>query len=125
MSEEMCPVMLKKWFSDPCSQLWLNFVISTLPLFHDAIIKAQEVTAVESCMILSHLKEKLNKRKEENLIPLSARELLSYLQEDVGFELLTAMSMKMAVFWVVAPCSLVEFYQRFRGPCCLHHQGDE
>jgi hypothetical protein len=31
---------------------------------------------------------------------------------------------KMAVFWVVAPCSLVEIYQRFRGPCCLHHQGD-
>jgi hypothetical protein len=32
--------------------------------------------------------------------------------------------MKIAVFWVVAPCSLVEVYQRFRGPCCLHHQGD-
>jgi hypothetical protein len=32
---------------------------------------------------------------------------------------------KMAVFWVVAPCSLVEIYQHFRGPCCLHHQGDE
>jgi hypothetical protein len=31
---------------------------------------------------------------------------------------------KMAVFWVVAPCSLVKVYQRFRGPCCLHHQGD-
>jgi hypothetical protein len=30
----------------------------------------------------------------------------------------------MAVFWVVAPCSLVEVYQRFRGPCCLLHQGD-
>jgi hypothetical protein len=30
----------------------------------------------------------------------------------------------MAVFWVVAPCSLVEVYQRFRGLCCLHHQGD-
>jgi hypothetical protein len=29
----------------------------------------------------------------------------------------------MAVFWVVAPCSLVD--RRFRGPCCLHHQGDE
>jgi hypothetical protein len=28
----------------------------------------------------------------------------------------------MAVFWVVATCSLVEVYQRFRGPCCLHHQ---
>jgi hypothetical protein len=29
-------------------------------------------------------------------------------------------NMKMAVFWVVAPCSLVEVYQRCRGPCCLH-----
>jgi hypothetical protein len=33
-------------------------------------------------------------------------------------------TMKMAVFWVVAPCSLVEVYQRFGGACCLHHQGD-
>jgi hypothetical protein len=42
----------------------------------------------------------------------------------LGFEVLTAASMKMAVFWVVAPYSLVEVYQRFRGPCCLHHQGN-
>jgi hypothetical protein len=33
-------------------------------------------------------------------------------------------STKVAVFWVVAPYSLVEVYQRFRGPCCLHYQGD-
>jgi hypothetical protein len=26
---------------------------------------------------------------------------------------------------VLAPCSLVEVYRRFRGACCLHHQGDE
>jgi hypothetical protein len=26
--------------------------------------------------------------------------------------------LKMAVFWVVALCSLVEVYQRFRDPCC-------
>jgi hypothetical protein len=38
----------------------------------------------------------------------------------IGFEVFTAASMKMAVFWVVVPCSLVEVYQRFRGPCCLH-----
>jgi hypothetical protein len=30
----------------------------------------------------------------------------------------------MAVFWVIAPYSLVEVYRRFRGACCLHHQGD-
>jgi hypothetical protein len=32
--------------------------------------------------------------------------------------------MKMAIFWVVAPLSLVEIYRRFRGACCLHPQGD-
>jgi hypothetical protein len=30
----------------------------------------------------------------------------------------------MAVFWVFAPCSLVEVYRRFRGAFCLHHQAD-
>jgi hypothetical protein len=30
---------------------------------------------------------------------------------------------KMAVFWVLAPCILVEDYRRFRGPCFLHHPG--
>jgi hypothetical protein len=29
----------------------------------------------------------------------------------IGFEILTVVGMKMAVFWVVAPCSLVEIYQ--------------
>jgi hypothetical protein len=30
---------------------------------------------------------------------------------------------KMAVFRVVAPCSLAEVNRRFRGTCCLHYQG--
>jgi hypothetical protein len=38
----------------------------------------------------------------------------------VRFQVLTAASMKMAVFEVVVPCSLVEVYRRFRGTCCLH-----
>jgi hypothetical protein len=32
--------------------------------------------------------------------------------------------MKMAVFWHIAPCCLV-VYRRYRGACCLHHQGEE
>jgi hypothetical protein len=40
------------------------------------------------------------------------------------FQVFTAASMKMAVFWVVAPCSLVDVYLRFRGTRCLHHQGE-
>jgi hypothetical protein len=31
----------------------------------------------------------------------------------------------MTVFWVVAPCSLLQVYRRFRGAFCLRHQGDE
>jgi hypothetical protein len=31
----------------------------------------------------------------------------------------------MAVFWAVAPCALVYFYQRFGVRYCLHDQGDE
>jgi hypothetical protein len=33
-------------------------------------------------------------------------------------------SKKMTAFWIVAPCSFVEIYRRFRGDYCLHHQGD-
>jgi hypothetical protein len=40
-----------------------------------------------------------------------------------GFEVLTATDMKMAVFRVVAPYSLIVVYRRFRDTCCLHHHG--
>jgi hypothetical protein len=33
----------------------------------------------------------------------------------VRLEVLTTASMKMAVSWVVAPCSVVEVYRRFKG----------
>jgi hypothetical protein len=52
----------------------------------------------------------------------SWRKLLPDLEEDVRFEVLTAPSTKMAVFCVVALCSLVENYQCFRGICCVHHE---
>jgi hypothetical protein len=39
----------------------------------------------------------------------------------VRFQVLTATSMQMVVFWDVSPCSLVEIDQRFRGAYCLHY----
>jgi hypothetical protein len=33
--------------------------------------------------------------------------------------------MKFRVFWDVLLCSKIDVDQRFRGACCLHHQGDE
>jgi hypothetical protein len=46
---------------------------------------------------------------------------LPIVNKFVRFQVLMVASMKMAVFWVVAPCSLVEVYRCFRGACCLHH----
>jgi hypothetical protein len=34
-------------------------------------------------------------------------------------------SMKMAVFWDIAPCRLLEVYVRFGSVYCLHHQYHE
>jgi hypothetical protein len=51
--------------------------------------------------------------------------LLPHIGYYLEFEVLTAVSTQMAVFWVVVPCSLVDVYRRFRDTCCLHHQGDE
>jgi hypothetical protein len=31
----------------------------------------------------------------------------------------------MIVFWDVTLCSFVKGYERFKGACCLSHQGDE
>jgi hypothetical protein len=48
----------------------------------------------------------------------------SSVNKNVTIKVLGGWILKMAVFWVVAPCSMVEVYRHFRGPFCLHHQGD-
>jgi hypothetical protein len=42
----------------------------------------------------------------------------------VRFQVLTVGNMKMAAFWDIAPCSLVEAHGCFRGAYCLQHQND-
>jgi hypothetical protein len=39
---------------------------------------------------------------------------------ETGFDVLTIASRKMAVFWVLAPCCLVEICRHCRGAWCLH-----
>jgi hypothetical protein len=45
-------------------------------------------------------------------------------KKHVWLQVLTVVTIKMAVFWVVASCRMVWVYQRSRGVCCLHHQCD-
>jgi hypothetical protein len=42
----------------------------------------------------------------------------------VRFQVLTAANVKTTDFLYIAPCGLVEVGRRFRGACCLHHEGD-
>jgi dolichol kinase len=41
----------------------------------------------------------------------------------VGFEVLTAVVMKSAIFWDITPCSPLKVNRRFGGTCLLHLQG--
>jgi hypothetical protein len=43
----------------------------------------------------------------------------------VRFQVLMVTNVKMAVFWDVSPCSLVDIDCHFRGAYCLYHQRDE
>jgi hypothetical protein len=49
-------------------------------------------------------------------------EFLYIIQTSFGFKGLIILTMKITVFWDVAPCSLVEVDRRFRGAYFLHHQ---
>jgi hypothetical protein len=47
---------------------------------------------------------------------------IAYFNLLCGVKMRILWDKKMAVFWVVALCRLVEVYRRFRGACCLYHQ---
>jgi hypothetical protein len=49
-------------------------------------------------------------------------QILTMIYSQGRFQILTAASMKMTIFWDVAPCSLVQIDRRFKGTYCLHHQ---
>jgi hypothetical protein len=53
---------------------------------------------------------------------VSCKDTLNLMTTNVG-KLRTYIILKMIVFWVVAPHSLVEVYQCLIGVCCLHQQG--
>jgi hypothetical protein len=48
----------------------------------------------------------------------------THLNVMLRFQDLTAISMKVTVFWDVVPCSLVESDRCFKGAYCLHYQDD-
>jgi hypothetical protein len=43
---------------------------------------------------------------------------------DVRFEVFVVVKIKVKVFGVVMPCSVLVEYQHFGEPCCVHVQGE-
>jgi len=43
---------------------------------------------------------------------------------DVKSEVSMAVKIQVEVFWIVTQHSVIIGYQHFRGPCCLHLQGE-
>jgi hypothetical protein len=98
------------WEAENLMTSWVTISFSWSTMFH----------GVSLCR--SFCDRMLSDYISNNLSKTAINEHQTY---QVAIEVLTAVSTKMAVFWFVAPCSLVEVYQRFRGPCCLHHQPDD
>jgi hypothetical protein len=60
-----------------------------------------------------------------NHISLQSKQSTSIWYTNEGLHYTIKLNFKVATFWVVALCSLVEIYQCFRGSCCFQHQDDE
>ncbi|KAM3862309.1 interphotoreceptor matrix proteoglycan 2 [Diretmus argenteus] len=65
LSEDKCPIVLRRIFEDPLTELWLAFAHGNLSMFSDSIkqLEGQDRCAVESAAILKNLEflEKLVK----------------------------------------------------------------
>jgi hypothetical protein len=81
------------------------------------LIYAEKVLLIQ-CILHCYYKQTCEIHIFENML---------YIAEEVSFIVIlksVACIWKMMAFWDIAPCSLVEVDQHFRGVYCLHHQGD-
>jgi hypothetical protein len=111
------PVFTLKMAAAEFAETLNNFQHSTL-----LIPESRSCTLNSSCENLrTRMNEHFHKVKRKGSCWHAVGEESTYL---VRFQVLTAASMNMTVFWDVTPCSLVEIYQRFRGAYCPHHRLD-
>jgi hypothetical protein len=89
------------------TRTWESYVVSVLgSMKHDRIKMAQHIS--QHCKLA------------QNKLQLTKNELQLLVRSQGP----TVPSMKMTVFWNVAPCSVVNIDRRFRGAYCFHYQGN-
>lgn len=83
LSIDKCPNILKKFFVDPSSELWLYFMHAQAATFHQTVLKieGQNVSAIESTKEINRLRDNLALKESSVFLPHAVRNLMVKLQE--------------------------------------------
>lgn len=81
LSLDKCPNVIRNFFNDESSELWLLFIHNQAALFSNTVVdlEGQKVTIMETCRIINDLKRKLSDREESGFLPLTMRQKLNFL----------------------------------------------
>lgn len=82
LSIDKCPNILKTFFEDPSSELWLYFIHAQSATFHQAVLKieGQSVSAIEATREINQLKDNLRSKQRTQFLPHSVRNLILQFQ---------------------------------------------
>lgn len=83
LSIDKCPNILKMFFDNPSSELWLYFLHAQAATFQQAVLKieGQNVSAIESAKEINRLRDNLALKENSLFLPHTVRNLLVKLQE--------------------------------------------
>jgi hypothetical protein len=103
-------VMISSWDSHTCFCDWCGWEFGNATSAHRIALAGHPVKCL---LLLSDF--------NQNMLFINLSRILQYQIYWTGFEVLMVAGIKMAVFWVIGPQSLVGVYWHFRSACCLHH----
>lgn len=84
LSQNRCPTVLKAFFTNPQSTLWLHFIQSQLKVFSETILKIERenICATEVIEELESLKQKIINRRNANFQTANMTLIISELKEE-------------------------------------------
>ncbi|CAL1279908.1 unnamed protein product, partial [Larinioides sclopetarius] len=85
LSIEKCPLLLKNFFEDPTSELWLYFFFAQSASFHQPVLKleGQTVSAIEAAKEINQLKDNLTQKQTNQFLPFMVRQLIVKSKDNV------------------------------------------
>uniref|UniRef100_A0A2S2QEU8 Uncharacterized protein n=1 Tax=Sipha flava TaxID=143950 RepID=A0A2S2QEU8_9HEMI len=83
LSIDKCPNILKEFFDNPNSELWLYFMHAQSATFHHAVLKieSQNVSAIDAANEINQLQNNLDQKQNSCYLPHATRNIMVKLQE--------------------------------------------